>query len=202
VALDGIALVANPGNDFVECLTVEELRRIWAPNSAVGTWADVRPEWPAEPMKLYGADTNSGTFDYFTEAIVGESGSSRSDYTASSDDNVLVQGVEGDAQALGYLPFAYYEENASRLELIAVDGGTGCVTPSAQTIRTGTYSPLARPLFVYVSRSAAERPVVQDFVRFYLENAPELSREVGYVPLEQNRYDEQLAGMGSVDSGD
>ena len=202
VALDGIAVVANPANEFAQCLTVDELRSIWSPPSTVRTWAEVRPEWPAQPLKLYGADTNSGTFDYFTEAVVGEEGASRSDYTASSDDNVLVQGVEGDAQALGYLPFAYYEENQGRLKLLAVDGGSGCVTPSAPSIRTGEYAPLSRPLFIYVSRSAMQRPVVGDFLRFYLEQAPELSREVGYVPLEPGRYTEQLSGLGSAGSGD
>jgi phosphate transport system substrate-binding protein len=188
VALDGLAVVVNPGNAFVQCLTVEELRRIWQPGSTVRQWSHVRPAWPPRTIKLYGPGTNSGTFDYFTEAVVGETGASRPDYTASEDDNVLVQGVEGDAEALGYFGFAYYQTNRDRLKLVAIDGGGGCVLPSDETVRGGTYTPLSRPLFIYVNRQALTRPEVDAFVRFYLEHAPELVPQVGYTPLEPAAY--------------
>ncbi len=192
VAYDGIAVVANPSNAFVECLTVEELRRIWQPGSTVRRWSDVRPGWPAEEIRLYGPGTDSGTFDYFTGEIVGEEGASRPDYTASENDNVLVQGVSGDPGALGYFGFAYYEESADRLKLLGVDGGDGCVRPSVDAIRTGRYAPLSRPVFIYVNRTALARPEVAAFVRFYLENAAVLAREVGYVPLEPAIYRDGL----------
>jgi phosphate transport system substrate-binding protein len=196
VALDGLAVTVNPQNDFVECLTVQELRRIWEPGSTVRTWKDVRPEWPAEQIRLYGPGTNSGTFDYFTEEINGETGASRPDYTASEDDNVLVQGVEGDRQSLGYFGYAYVEENQGRVKKVAVDGGSGCVVPSPETVTSGQYTPLSRPLFIYLSRQALARPEVQAFVRFYLEHAPELVPQVGYVPLDAAAYQAELAKLG------
>jgi phosphate transport system substrate-binding protein len=197
VALDGIAIAVNPQNDFVECMTVEELRKTWAPASTVRTWADIRAGWPAQEIRLYGPGTNSGTFDYFTEAVNGEARASRADYTASEDDNVLVQGVEGDRQALGYFGYAYYEENQQRLKRVAVDGGSGCVTPTPETIRSGQYSPLSRPLFIYVNRQALARPEVLAFVRFYLEQATELVPQVGYVPLQAPEYEAELAKLGA-----
>lgn len=195
VAFDGITVVANPQNDWARCLTVEELRKIWRPRSTVRRWSDVRSAWPGREMPLYGPGTDSGTFDYFTEAVVGEEAASRADYTASEDDNVLVMGVAGDAAALGYFGFAYYQENQERLKALEVDGGQGCVAPTPATIESGDYQPLSRPLYVYVARAAMERPAVQDFVRFYLENARELVPQVGYVPLSPERYREQLGEL-------
>lgn len=193
VAFDGLSVMVNPANDFVECLTVDELKRIWEPGSTVDSWNDVRPEWPDRPIRLYGPGTDSGTFDYFTEVIVGEEDASRADYQASEDDNVLVQGVAGDENALGYFGFAYYEQNADKLKLVAVDGGEGCVAPSRETIFSGEYSPLSRPLFVYVRADALERPEVADFMRFYLTEGRALVQEVGYVEAPDEVYEEGLA---------
>jgi phosphate transport system substrate-binding protein len=196
VGTDGLAVVVHPENTAVQCLTVAELKKIWAPGSTVKTWSEVRDGLPAEPLKLYGPGTNSGTFDYFTEVIVGESGSSRAEYTASEDDNVLVQGVEGDRNALGYFGYAYYAENRQRLRAIGVDNGNGCVTPTPETVKGGTYAPLSRPLFIYVNRAALTRPEVDAFVRFYMEQAAALVAEVGYVPLEPAEYEANLAQLG------
>jgi phosphate transport system substrate-binding protein len=198
VAWDGLAVIVSPANDFVQCLTVDELRRIWEPGSTVTQWSDVRPEWPDRPLRLYGPGTNSGTFDYFTEEIGGEIRSSRSDYTASEDDNVLVQGVAGDVNALGYFGFAYYVENQSRLKLVGVDDGNGCVLPDAETIESGRYSPLSRPLFIYVKRESLERPAAAAFVDFYLSVAPELVSEIGYIPMSAARYEEERAKLPAV----
>ena len=196
VAYDGISLIANPDNTWVDCLSVEELRKIWEPGSTVQRWSDVRSGFPDTEIRLYGPGTDSGTFDYFTEVMMGESGASRADYTASEDDNVLVTGVKGDAGALGYLGYAYYEENQGTLKLLGVDGGQGCVQPTPETIEGGSYAPLSRPMFVYVSRQALQRPAVQEFVRFYLANAQELAREVGYIALEPEQYEQNLQQLG------
>ena len=198
VAYDGIAVVAHPASDWAECLSAEELREIWKPNSSVDNWSDVRDGFPDQAIELYGPGTASGTYDYFTEAIVGEGGASRPDFTASEDDNVLVQGVTGTRGALGYFGFSYYENNADKLDLLSVDpdsmgGGAGCVAPSDTTIQTGTYRPLSRPLFVYIRVEAAERDAVQRFVDFYLENVSDLAPQVGYVPLSDAAY--RLAGQ-------
>jgi phosphate transport system substrate-binding protein len=190
IAWDGLSLVANPENDFVECLTVDELRRIWEPGSTVRTWRDVRPDLPSEEIQLYGPGTDSGTFDYFTEVIVGEAKASRADYQASEDDNILVQGVAGDVYALGYFGYAYVVENRDRLKLLGVDGGAGCVLPSEETIADGSYAPLSRPLYMYVSLAATERPEVRAFVDFMLDNATELVPATGYHPLDAARYRE------------
>ena len=192
VAIDGLSVMVNKENDFVDCLTVEELKRIWEPGSTVDSWNDVRPEWPDRPLRLYGPDTDSGTFDYFTEEIMGEARRSRADYTASPDDNVLVQGIAGDRNGLGYFGYAYYIENTDKLKLVAVDSGNGCVLPTGETIQGGQYTPLSRPLFIYVSRKSLERPEVKAFVEFYMENAPELVREVGYIPLGDEGYQQNL----------
>jgi len=192
VAYDGLAVVVNPANTFVECLTVEELKRIWEPGSRVSRWSDVRAGFPDAPIRLFGPGTSSGTFDYFTEVIVGEEDASRPDYTASEDDNVLIQGVAGEPNALGYFGYAYYAENQDVLKLVAVDGGEGCVRPTPETIRDGTYRPLSRPLLIYVNRRALAEPAVVEFVRFYMENAAELVPETGYVPLTPEQYQENL----------
>lgn len=188
VAFDGISVVVNRENNWVDTLTVEELKAIWQPESTVKTWADVRAEWPDEEITLFGPGSDSGTFDYFTEAINGKSGSSRPDYTASEDDNVIVTGVAGEKNALGYFGYAYYVENKDSLKVVAVDAGTGPVAPSATTIGDGTYAPLARPIFIYVRAAAADRPEVSRFVEFYLDEAPVLVAEVGYVALPEAAY--------------
>lgn len=194
VAYDGLAVVVNPENDWVQCMTVEELKKIWSPEAqnTITRWNQVNPEWPDEEIHLFGPGVASGTFDYFTEAIVGESGSSRGDYTASEDDNVLVQGVAGDKYGLGFFGLAYFEENQDKLKMIAVDGGEGCVEPNQETVSSGKYAPLSRPLFIYVNSSSVQKnPKVVDFVKFYLNEAPSLLKDVGYVPLTEEEYKEQ-----------
>ena len=187
VAYDGITVVINPQNDWAEDMTVEELQRIWEPGSSVKTWSDVRPEWPNEEIELYGPGADSGTFDYFTGAIVGNESESRADYTASEDDNVLVQGVSGSKYALGYFGYAYFEENQDKLKAVAVNG----VKPTPETIETNQYKPLSRPLFIYVNNAkVSEKPEVEAFLNFYFESAQELIPMVGYVPL--TSYEEQL----------
>lgn len=195
VAWDGLTVVRNPANDWATCMTVDELKRIWQPGSTITSWSQVRESWPDEEIILYGPDTDSGTFDYFTEAIVGEGGASRDDYTASADDNVLVVGVTGDHTSLGYFGFAYYEESSGRLASVAVDSGNGCVAPSRRTIEDGTYAPLSRPIFIYAKSQSLARPEVAAFVRFYLDNATTLVPEVGYVPLGGTSYADALAAL-------
>ncbi len=198
VAWDGLSVVTNPSNDFFDCLTVDELKAIWEPGSQIDNWSQVRSGFPDKEIVLYGPGTDSGTFDYFTEAIVGEEDASRPDYTASEDDNVLVQGVEGDAGALGYFGYAYYEENADRLKLVAVDGGGGCVKPSVETIESGSYAPLSRPLYIYISDTGLEKPQVSAFVDFYLTDGTPLVREVGYIQLQPSQYEEELAKVQAL----
>jgi phosphate transport system substrate-binding protein len=181
-AFDGLAVVVNPENVWCDCLTVDQLRDLWKPDSTVRRWSDLNPDWPAEDIQLYGPGTDSGTFEYFTEAVVGEAKASRADYTASEDDNTLVRGVQSDRYALGYFGFAYYEENRDDLKLVGIDSGAGCVQPSAETVRDNSYQPLSRPLYIYVHKSSLQRPEVLDFVTFYLEHAGELASLVGYVP--------------------
>ena len=188
VAYDGLAIVVHPDNDWAECLTLDELRRIWEPGSEVRSWREVRPSFPDRPLKLYGPGTDSGTYDYFTAAVSGEEGASRADFTASEDDNVLVQGIAGDEGSLGYFGLAYFEENESRLKLLGVDAGSGCTKPSARTVQDGRYQPLARPEFIYVNRASAADSAVAAFVRFYLEYAAPLAEEVGAVPLSDTAY--------------
>ncbi|GAB4254864.1 MAG: PstS family phosphate ABC transporter substrate-binding protein [Saprospiraceae bacterium] len=194
VAYDGLAVVANPENDWCDYLTVEELKKIWEPEAqgVITNWNQVRDGFPDAPLNLFGPGTASGTFDYFTEAIVGESGKSRGDFMPSEDDHVLVQGVAGDKNALGFFGLAYFEENADKLKLVAVDGGDGPVKPSLETVMNGTYKPLSRPLFIYVNSEGAKRPEVVKFVEFYLNNASKIAEDVGYVSAPQNEYDEQM----------
>lgn len=195
VAIDGLTVAVNPANAFVECLTVDELRSMWEPGSTISNWSEVRDGFPDQPLALYGPGTNSGTFDYFTEEIIGEAGASRGDYTASEDDNVLVQGVEGDPNALGYFGYAYYIENQQRMKAVGIDSGSGCVVPSDETVAAGTYTPLSRPLLIYVNNAKLQQPHVAEFVRFYLESAAELVPQVGYVALEADRYQQELAKL-------
>lgn len=192
VAYDGLAIVVSKENNFVDHLTVEELRKMWEPaaQKKVMSWKQIRADFPDLPLRLYGAGTSSGTYDYFTEAVVGKAKSSRGDYTASEDDNVLVQGVSRDKGGLGFFGLAYYEENKNKLKLVPIDAGKGKgpVYPSDSTVRTGTYAPLSRPEFIYIKLQSANLPVVQEFVAFYLANASTLVKEVGYVPLPDEVY--------------
>ena len=189
-------MLVNLDNDFVDCLTVEELNAIWKPGSTIDNWRQVRAEFPDQKMRLYGPDSDSGTFDYFTEEINGEAQASRADYTASADDNVLVQGIAGDKGSLGYFGYAYYQENKDKLKLVAVDSGSGCVEPSPQTIPSGEYSPLSRPLFIYVNIDSLYRPEVKAFVDFYMDNGPALTNEVGYVASDPSVYAENRDKLG------
>ena len=195
IAYDGLSIAINKSNDFATCLTVAELKQIWEPGSSVDNWNEVRSEFPDKPLRLYGPDTDSGTFDYFTAAINDKEDASRADYTASSDDNVLVQGVSGDQGAMGYFGFAYYTENSEILNVVSVDGGDGCVAPSVSTINDGSYSPLSREMFIYVNNASLERTEVRDFIEFYMNNAAELAEEVGYVGLSEADYQLQLEGL-------
>jgi len=193
IAWDGLTVVVNPQNTWATCMTVDELKRLWQPGSTIERWSEIRDGWPDDEIILYGPDTDSGTFDYFTEAIVGESDASRSDYTPSADDNVLVLGVSGDATSLGYFGYAYYEENQDKLHSVQIDNGDGCIGPERATIEDGSYAPLSRPMFIYVRRDALERPEVKAFIDFYLDSAETLVPETGYVPLTAPQYDEVRA---------
>jgi phosphate transport system substrate-binding protein len=193
VAYDALTVVVNKKNDFVKSLTVEELKKIWEPaaQGKIKSWKQVNATFPDTPLKLFGAGSDSGTFDYFTEAIVGKAKSSRGDYTASEDDNVVVQGVASDKGSLGYFGFAYYEENQDKLKAIPIVAtkGTAAVLPSFDNVKNGTYQPLSRPIFIYVNAtSAAFKPEVKAFIDFYLNNAPALVKEVKYIPLPANEY--------------
>ena len=207
VAFDGISVVINSKNNFVDYLTVQELRKIWQRDSTVKNWSDVRKGWPDKQITLYGPGTDSGTFDYFTGAINGKEQSSRSDFTASEDDNVLVQGVSGDEGALGYFGYAYYAENSSKLKAVPVKMGNGpAVAPSSTTINNGTYAPLSRPIFIYANKGSSKKPEVKAFIEFYIENAGALAKEVGYVALPESIYKRDMERFnngvtGSVFSG-
>jgi phosphate transport system substrate-binding protein len=197
VGFDGVSIITNPVNDFLECLTTDELRAIWEPGSEVNRWSDVRDGLPDSEFRLYGPDTDSGTFDYFTESIIHVEDASRSDYSASADDNVLIRGVGGDKNALGYFGYAFYFSSREKLKLIAVDSGSGCIYPSSETINNGTYSPLSRPMFIYVNTAALKRVEVMEFLNFYLDNATTLVQEVGYVPLPEAMYQDGRALVSS-----
>jgi phosphate transport system substrate-binding protein len=207
VAFDGLSVMVSPRNTFVDCMTASELRRMWEPpaQGTVTTWNQVRPEWPNQPFRLYGPGADSGTFDYFTDAINGQEKASRGDYTASEDDNVLVQGISNDPNALGYFGYAYYEENADKLKLVKIDGekGGGCVEPSPETIANGTYVPLSRPIFIYAKLASLDKPQVLEFIRFYLNsgNATTFIPQVGYVPFPAQYYDRGTARLEARQTG-
>lgn len=190
VAYDGLAVMVNLKNTWVNSLTVGDLNKMWEPaaQGVIKKWNQVRHDWPNTPLKLFGPGADSGTFDYFTEAVMGKSKASRGDFTASEDDNILVQGIAGDKNALGYFGLAYYEENKGKLKLVPIDGGSGPVLPSEKTVMEGTYQPLSRPIFIYVSKRSISRPEVKEFVEFYLKNAAKLVKEVKYIPLPQKAY--------------
>jgi len=195
IAYDGLAIVVNPKNTWASTITVDELKTLWSPDAQgkIMRWNQVRSAWPNREIRLFGAGVDSGTYDYFTEATVGKEGASRGDFTSSEDDNVIVQGVASDELALGFLPLAYVEANKEKLKIVPVDdgkgdNGAGPITPSSQTVRDGTYQPLSRPLFVYVSRKAADRPEIQQFVEMFLSRT-DLTKEVGYIELTPQIYD-------------
>lgn len=203
IAYDALTIVVNPKNDWVKTITVAELKKIWEPDAhrKITSWNQINPTWPNRPINLYGPGSDSGTFDYFTEAIVGKAKSSRGDYTASEDDNVLVKGVENDENALGYFGFAYYNENQKKLRALAVDGGKGAIVPSINTVENGRYRPLSRPIFIYVNIESAEKPEVKAFIEFYMRNALNLVREVKYFPLPAQAYTINLEHLNKKKTG-
>ena len=196
VGTDGLSVMVNTENDFVDCLTVAELNEVWKPGSTINNWQDVRAGFPDQRLRLYGPDTDSGTFDYFTEEINGDAQVSRADYTASADDNVLVQGIAGDRGSLGYFGYAYYQENKGSLKVIGIDDGDGCVVPESLTIEDGSYKPLSRPLFIYVNVASLQKPEVLAFVEYYMDNGYQLTGEEGYVPVERSIYAANKAAAG------
>jgi len=200
IAFDALTVIVNPKNNWASSMRVGELKKIWEPSAQgkVTNWNQVRSSWPDAPLKLFGAGADSGTFDYFTEAITGKAKASRGDFTASEDDNVLVQGVANDVNALGFFGFAYYAENTKKLKAVAVDNGKGAVTPSEKTVLDGSYQPLSRPIYIYVSKKALAKPEVREFAEFYLKSAPKLVKEVKYVPLPDKVY---TLGASRVKSG-
>jgi phosphate transport system substrate-binding protein len=206
VANDGLAIVVNPENDWAECLTVDQLKKIWEPaaEGTVTNWNQVDPSFPDQSLKLYGPGTASGTFDYFTDAINGEEGASRADYTQSENDNTTVQGVSGDTGGMGYFGLSYYEENQDKLKVVQVDNGDGCVEPTTATVQDGTYTPLSRPLFIYPSDALLARPEGLAFVTFYIENSDDIATAALFVPMtaeqKQTSLDEVHALAGSTPS--
>ena len=191
VAFDALTVVVNPANKWVKSLTVADLKKMWEPaaQGRISTWKQVRAEFPAEKLMLFGPGADSGTFDYFTEAVMGKSKSSRGDYTASEDDNTLVQGVENNKNAIGYFGFAYYAAHKDKMRAVLIDGGKGPVEPSLANVTNGTYNPLSRPLFIYVKESSMNRPEVRQFVQFMMTKGGALVSEVGYLPLPKSAYD-------------
>ncbi len=183
VANDGLSVVVSKDNDFAECLTVEQLKKIWEPGSKVTNWNQVDKKFPNQKLELFGAGTDSGTFDYFTDAINGEEGASRTDYSPSEDDNVTVQGVSGSKGGMGYFGLSYFEENKDKLKALKIDGGDGCVAPSIKTVQDGTYKPLSRPLFIYPKASSLDKKEVEAFVEFYVENNADIAEKAQFVPL-------------------
>jgi phosphate transport system substrate-binding protein len=207
IAFDALTVVVNPQNNWVTSMTVAELKKIWEPEAQgkITHWNQIRPEWPNEKIALFGAGADSGTFDYFTEAICGKPKASRGDYTASEDDNVLVQGVEGNRYALGYIPYAYFAPHSTRMKAIGIEWEKnkiqGPVMPSPENVLAGTYNPLSRPLFIYISRKSIDKPAVKDFVDFYLKNVPTLAREVKYLPLPDTAYQMATERVRTLQTG-
>ena len=202
VANDAMTVVVNKENTFAKCLTVQELNTMWAPEATgkIMKWNQVNPAFPADNLKLYGPGTDSGTFDYFTDEINGEEGASRTDYEPSEDDNIIVQGVSGDKNALGYFGFTFFEENADKLNAVEIDNGEGCVAPSSETARDGSYAPLSRPLFIYVDKKAfVENAALNSFMKFYIENDTAIAEAAKYIPLsdeQKKTAQDELAALG------
>jgi phosphate transport system substrate-binding protein len=208
VANDGLTLVVNPENNWATCLTVDQLKKIWEKGSTIDNWNQIDPSFPDVALELFGPGTDSGTFDYFTGAINGEEGNSRTDYTATEDDNVTVQGVAGTEGGLGYFGLSYYEANADKLKVVQVDGGGGCVTPDTSTVQSGEYTPLSRPLLIYPSDSALTRPEVDAFIRYYIDNAETVAQQAQFVPMTASQsaaavkaVDELTGASGSPSTG-
>ncbi len=203
IAFDALTVVINPKNTWSKTITVDELKKIWEPDAQgkITHWNQINPAWPDKKIKLYGAGADSGTFEYFTEAIVGKAKSSRGDYTASEDDNVLVQGVASDMYALGFFGFAYYIENSKKVSAVAIDSGNGGVLPSAATVENNSYKPLSRPIFIYVNAKSTEKPEVNEFVQFYMKNAPDLVTEVKFFPLSREVYNLNIEHLNKKKTG-
>lgn len=203
VANDALSVVVNPDNDWATCLSVEQLNLMWAPEAegTINNWNQIDPAFPDQGLTLYGAGTDSGTFDYFTDEINGEEGASRADYNPSEDDNVTVEGVSGDKGALGYFGFSYLEENIDKIKAVAIDGGAGCVEPSAENVQAGLYVPLARPLFMYVKKESAARPEVKGFVQYYVAEQDAITTEALYVPLDETQKGLQAEELAEVLAG-
>lgn len=201
VANDGIAVVTNKQNDWAKCLKVDQLKKIWDKGSKVSDWSAVDPKFPKEKLSLFGPGTDSGTFDFFTKEINGEEDQSRSDYNATEDDNVTVRGVEGSKGGLGYFGLSYYEQNQDKLNVVQVDGGKGCVSPSTKTVQDGTYAPLSRPLFIYVKTTSIKKPHVKGFVEYYLDNTADLSKKALFVPLTADQESKLKPQLEKLQSG-
>lgn len=204
VAIDGLSVVVNPENDFCKALTVEQLKLLWQPDSTIKKWNELNPAWPAEEIKLYGADVDSGTFDYFTEVICGKTGATRKDYTPSADDNFLVKGVSGDKYSLGYFGYAYYIENKDKVRIVAIAEGNdpaAAVEPNDETIKTGTYSPLSRPLFIYANKASLKKPAVREFLKYYLGEGQKFVTEVGYIPLGDEVLEQSRTALNDAMAG-
>ena len=206
IAYDALTVVVNAKNDWMDSIKISDLKKIWEPEAQgkITKWNQIRPEWPAKEIKLYGAGSDSGTFDYFTEAVNGKSKSSRGDYTASEDDNVLVQGVEGDRYAMGYMGYSYYAAHQKRLKALGIEWdakGKPAVKPSEEAVLFGTYNPLARPLFIYVNVKSLEKPEVKKFVEFYVKNVDRLAKEVKYIPLPEDAYGKVKARLDKMEKG-
>jgi phosphate transport system substrate-binding protein len=195
IANDALTVVVNPENDWAECLTVEQLKSIWEPGSNVDSWRDVDPQFPDESITLFGPGTDSGTFDYFTDEINGEEGASRSDYSASEDDNVIVRGVAGETGGLGYFGYSYFEQNQDSVKAVQIDSGDGCVTPSVETAQSGEYKPLSRPLFIYAKTTALERQEVRDYLTFMVDNATEISEAAQFVPPTEEQLEKSRTAL-------
>jgi len=198
VAMDGLAVVVSPENDWCDSLTVEQLNMIWDADSEIDNWNQVDPSFPDVPLELFGPGTDSGTFDYFTDVINGEEGVSRTDYLATEDDNVAVQGVAGSKGGMAYFGLSYYEQNTDTLKVLAIDGGSGPVTPSRETVQSGEYQPLSRPLFIYVNVASLERPEVAAFVQFYLDNLTQIAEQALFVPLTEEQTVESQAALDAL----
>ena len=202
VANDALTVVVNPENDWATCLTVDQLKAVWEPGSKINNWSQIPDgDFPDQQLRLFGAGTDSGTFDYFTDVINGEEGASRSDYSATEDDNITVQGVSGDRGAMGYFGFSYFEENQDTLKALEVDGGDGCVAPSVETAQDGSYKPLSRPLFVYAKTESFQKPEVAAFIQYTLDNAVEIAEESQFVPLTDEQVAEQQAAFEEAQAG-
>ncbi len=198
VANDGIAVVANVDNTWATCLTTDQLNAIWGPNSTASQWKDIDGSFPDDKLKLFGPGTDSGTFDFFTKEISGEEGASRTDYSPSEDDNVTIRGVEGESGGLGYFGLSYYEQNKDKLALIAVDGGNGCVAPTTETVQDGSYTPLSRPLYLYVATPAEPRPELKEFMTYMVDNEQQIATDALFVPLSPEQVTEAKAKVATL----